>query len=270
MKRQPESGQVVILIMLIMLIGLTIGLSLVSRSLQDLRQTSVSDFRNRAFTVSESAVEESLRQGLGNLASAGGCATAGGTWNGSICTSPNSTLNGVSYNYAVSAGAAGAYVTKTNVAKDDVIQVDLTGATGNFRICWDNSASIMVSVVYNSGGYKIDKWAYNPSSGGAAGNGFATAAASTCSIGSFLGTTGTISQQEITLPSGSLLARIRPLYNSAKIGISATNLPSQSYRAVGTATLGNVTAKTEVTQSKPYLPAIFDYVIFSNSGNITK
>ena len=266
---KKESGQVVILIMLVMLIGLTIGLSLVSRSLQDLRQTSVSDFRNRAFTVSESAVEESLRQGLGNLASAGGCATVGGTWNGTTCTSANSTLNGVNYNYAVSAGASGAYVTKTNVAKDDVVQVDLMGSTGNLRICWDNTASIIVSIVYNSGGYQIEKWAYNPSFGGPAGNGFATATTSTCSIGSFTGA-GTISQQEITLPSGSLLARIRPLYNSAKIGVSATNLPSQSYRAVGTATLGNVTAKTEVTQSKPYLPAIFDYVIFSNTGSITK
>ncbi len=268
MKRKHESGQVVILIMLVMLIGLTIGLSLVSRSLQDLRQTSVSDFRNRAFTVSESAVEESLRQGLSILATSGGCASVPGySWNAttSTCT-VTSSLNGVSYNYAVSSGASGAYITKTNVAKDDVVQVDLTGVAGGtvMSVCWDNNASVMVSVVYNSGGYQIEKWAYNPLASGRS-NGFATAAGNTCS-----GFSGTVSQQNITLPANPLLARIRPLYVGAKIGVSATNLPSQSYRAVGTATLGNVTAKTEVTQSKPYLPAIFDYVIFSNSGSITK
>jgi Tfp pilus assembly protein PilX len=72
-----------------------------------------------------------------------------------------------------------------------------------------------------------------------------------------------------------LFARIKPLYANANITITGTNLPAQSYIVTSTATnalpnaVGAETRKVQATRSLPSAPSILDYALYSGT-TITK
>ena len=75
----------------------------------------------------------------------------------------------------------------------------------------------------------------------------------------------------LAVSAADRLVRLRPLYNTASLRVTATNaLPTQAYRINAKAQAPTQEAKAiEVTRWEPVTPSIFDYVLFSG-GNLIK
>jgi len=62
-----QSGQMVILVMLVLVVALTIGLSLLTRTTENTRQSTNTELSNRAYSAAEAGIEEALRTGLNQV-----------------------------------------------------------------------------------------------------------------------------------------------------------------------------------------------------------
>src|SRR3990167_1701920 len=57
-----QSGQVLVIFLLVLVIGLALVLSIASRTVTDIRQTTTSDESNRAYFAAESGIEDALKK----------------------------------------------------------------------------------------------------------------------------------------------------------------------------------------------------------------
>lgn len=272
-----ESGQTIIILLLVMVVGLTIGLSMVSRSLTDIKISQQTEQSQRAFSAAEAGLEYALSQGLAQI--------AGGDIPQTIITP------GVSYSGKVSLTGATLYELKgkTAVEQDDVAQINLEPEAGvtpapSINIYWgevDTSqvpdpacstppnplvASLELTfVTYDGSAYGITKHAYNACS---LGNNFSNASATALPTPVPPATGYFARIDNLTIPANAKILRIRPLYNQASIKIEPQGgrLPNQAYKlTVKGEAQGKVRAIEWQQPIKPALPAIFDYVLFSGS-----
>lgn len=271
-----QSGQATVIILLIMVVVLTIGLSITARSITDLRISSQTEQSNRAFSAAEAGIEEALKTGLQNLVGSG--------------PSGQKPIGGATYKYTVESVGGASYAPDKPVAQDDVVQLklDKTGLTSAYdgvNIYWiasgedcditsGNPAAVEVSIIYGDGPYNMYKQTYAVKD---RGDNFLQITAGSFTLGS-----KTYCARTPTSGNGSLinfnssgitnpqLLRIRPLYNTSSLAVEAQpsgrQLPIQSYRVRSEGEAGGVKRTVEVTQSVPVLPAIFDYVLFSGAG----
>ena len=282
---KSQNGQTIIILLLVMVVGLTIGLSMVSRSLTDIKISQQTEQSQRAFSAAEAGLEYALSQGLVNI--------AGGDIPQTIITP------GVSYSGKVSKTGAEGYELKGQAAieQDDVAQINLDpldieagGIATSINIFWGERgtnqvpnpacstlpnpvvASLELTFITQSGiSYGINKYAYNACTGLNATNNFSspsqyglptptppsTATAYYAKIDS------------LDIPDDAKILRIRPLYNNASIKIEPNGgvFPNQSYKlTVKGEAQGKVRAIEWLQPIKPALPAIFDYVLFSGSS----
>jgi Tfp pilus assembly protein PilX len=262
--RASESGQALIILLLIMVVGLTVGLSIATRTITDLRISTQSEESQKAFSAAEAGIEDALRRDL---------ATFFGT---------SSTITpGVTYSTTVTPqGNTNQFVTEQPVAKDDVAQIciNVTNLCPNggtvpqeFDVYWvkqgeTDDASLEITEVYESGGtFQISKNSYNADH--SRSNGFSN---STKGPFPLVGDTTFLNKATISLNSGARILRIRLFYNNATVAVVATQpvgsiLPLQSYKISSTGTSGQITRKVEVTKSLDALPPIFDYVLYSGT-----
>ena len=70
MEKQLQKGQVLLVVVLVMVVALTVGLSLASRSITNLRITSDDENSQRAFSAAEAGVERAVK---GNCTNDEGC-----------------------------------------------------------------------------------------------------------------------------------------------------------------------------------------------------
>ncbi len=259
---RKNSGQIAVFILLIMLIGLTIGLAVVSRTIQDLKQTAVTDQSGRAF----SAAEAGLEKGLETLRT------------GSLSQQDLAGISGISQvNYSVTPTTGTSFASNGPVANGEVISVNLDGYTGGtIKIFWGKSgeadASLVLSfyTVDSSANYSVVKYAYNPPS---------------CSLADCNSTSSTFNYfdsadsgdsvykagKSLTVPADTKLLRIRPIYNNTSIKVEAGSgsLPAQGYTVTSTAqTVGGVSRAVQVSSTSGSLPPFFDYVLYAKSGSL--
>ncbi|MEK7565697.1 MAG: hypothetical protein AAB506_01470 [Patescibacteria group bacterium] len=263
-----NAGQIAVFVLLLTLLGLTVGLSVTSRTLQDLKQTAVSDQSSRAFTAAEAGIEDALSKDLNSIAS--------GT-----LSLPNTNVT-----YTVSRSPVAAYTPDGAVAKDDVIEIDLRTYTGNSltinwtkkndpredpqNLCNEGSfqapAALMLTFyTFDGSNYGVKKLAYNASRCGSLGalNNFDTANSAA--------NTAYLSGANVAYTGDIKVMRIRPIYNDASITVSGNaNLPAQGYTIKSTAqTTGQVSRAVEVTRTNVALPPFFDYVLYTG-GNLSQ
>lgn len=276
---KSQNGQTIIILLLVMVVGLTIGLSMVSRSLTDIKISQQTEQSQRAFSAAEAGLEYALSQGLAQI--------AGGN------IPQVSIAPGVSYSGKVSKTGAGGYELKGKAAieQDDVAQINLDpadiaggtlatslniywGEVGTTQVpgtlCSDTSnpvASLELTFVTLTGSdYGITKHAYNACS--SLSNNFSTATP----VGPTPTPPATAYYAKITnlaIPGNARILRIRPLYNKASVKIEPQGgiLPDQAYKlTVKGEAQGKVRAIEWLQPIKPALPAIFDYVLFSGSS----
>lgn len=275
-KAFSQSGQTAVFVFILLVVGLTIGLSLSTRTIKDLQSSSGSDLSSRAFSAAEAGVEEALRQNLSSIAT--------GTFS---APTKFPTDNQSTYSYRVAKSAS---FTQT-ITQDTSVQLNLKNEdgslfTGSLQIFWtkvadtvENSTgsrpSLEITLVKNVGGtYSLTKYAVNSET---RSNSFQNPDGSTS--GAVVNALPNYTSGQVGDPNFANLAtvtiavsdkveavRIRPLYNKATVSARGTNLPAQSFVITSQGVAGTSTRVVEVTRTIPALPAIFDYVLFNGSN----
>lgn len=284
MPTKQASGQILVLVLLVVLVGMSIGLSIAARTLSNLRDTTSLNLSNRAFNNAEAGIEQALLLLKSNPDTLPCSVSA-------PCTTP--LMSGVDALKVVvdPIGENDRAFGLDRLKRDDVIQVNLDGyGASQLQVYWgDNkddcpdTPAIVVSAVYKiSGSYSMVKSAFDECP--EHNNNFSTAAqdAGSDSVTLQDGTprdnyrykqTLDFSTGDLKIPSGGqlLLVRIRVMYGGATSPIaikpvgSGVNLPAQGQQITSTAKAGDTQRTVKVVRSNTNLPAIFDYALFNGS-----
>lgn len=269
-KDSASKGQMVVWVVLIAVVGLTLGLSIASRSLSNIQQSSELEETSRAFSAAEAGVEMALY-----ALESTGTAT-------SVLTPIPLPEAGSEYYYEVSVGGGGGeLVLSAPLEKDQVVQVDCSNMSGDVVVYWveeattqdqdGNRASLMLTFISQEGGsdYAVVREAYNPFEEAAARvNGFSLATGGAFTIG---GKTFAERTEDITLPGtgAKKILRVHALYNGIPntIGLKALTsvFPAQYHVVTSTGVSGETERVVQATRSSPALPVFFDYTLFNLS-----
>lgn len=268
-----QSGQIVLLLVLITVIGLTVGLSLIARTVTDVRISSQIEQSGRAFSAAEAGVESALRSSI-----------AGAAPSGSI------NLTGAVAQYSVKpvGGTSDIYTFPvTDVNKVQVLwlaphntdgTLDLSGtgafpATSSFDLCWGSregiSPAVALTLIYVDGGeYKISKAAFDSTN---RGNGFTLASDSSggyCNGNyTYRQTINPTTDFSINPTDTLVMLRISPVYDGTAFAIVPSSpLPVQANQIVSVGqTETGIVRRIEVTQGYQVLPEVFDFTFFTEN-----
>lgn len=266
-----ESGQALLIVILILVIGLTIGLAVVSRSVTNLKISTQSEESQRAFSAAEAGLEAALIGG----ALEGGFPDIGATYNVTVVPAagerfvfPQTTKKGETENL---------WLVDHDSNGNPLVDVAYYTA-GTINVCWDKPAgtttipAMEVSVIYKDGTtFKVWRGAYDPDPGSRPQPQPNNFDIKVDKAGGYCGG-GFTYRKTITLPSGIRIAiRLKPYYADAQIAAQGTggagaNLPSQGKEITSTGTAGTTTRRVRIFQNFPALPTIFDYAVFSGTG----
>lgn len=293
-----DSGQVVLLLVLVTVVGLTIGLSLISRTVTDVRISSQIEQSGRAFTAAESGVETAL-QGInvGQLNPAGTIDIPG---SGSTATYKVSFLGGSSALLISPLIEAEESQTIWFTAHDTQSR-NLTfpytnyNTAPNFDICWGSNAgdiepAVELTMYYYVNPpppvvpgteYRIAKLAYDSDPvrrSGSSGNNFSASdpTGNYCGGGfrfrKTITTVTTVGMDNfgMAMTDNPLVLKVKALYNNTKIAIQPNNdsfsLPVQGdvITSVGQTSTG-VARKIQVINGFKTLPALMDFTLFTEN-----
>ncbi len=266
-----QSGQIVLISLLVLTIGVTVALSLIGRTTTDLTISSQIEESTRAFSAAEAGIEEALLSGVGT--------------GGAQVLSP-----GITYNVAVSSlgGAVGVYQFPKKSLRGDTETLWLvdhnadgtlnetpTYTSPTITLCWSSETTtpaMVVSLLYKRGGkYYAAKGAYDPDAARRAINNFSgvTAVSGACGNPSSYGVLLTFSDFGINPVSDALLMmRIRPVYSDTQIAVDAsTILPYQGSQVASTgATETGVSRRVVVYQEYRSASSVFEASLYSQSS----
>lgn len=270
---KKRKGQVLILILLVVVVALSVGLSIASRNVTNLKTSTQSEQSQRVFTAAEGGVEDILSQ-LDTLRDDATIA-AGGT----------RTFTPDVGDIDPSVEVRGSLVYEALIDLGEVGQIDLDNSPGsllgagtNIQIEWakldeasetasDGPASIEVTQVYGASPFSQTRYFFQGVSGranesvGISPGGFTSAGACNSPSGRFQRCA------VITTQATPQVLRVKPFWvkTTVRVYASGANLPVQVYDVASTATSGfGVTRRVQVTRTAlPHLPAVFDYALFS-------
>lgn len=253
---QSSRGQVGIIILLVVVVVSTIGISVVSRTSTDVSLSRSNEASNSALDAAESGVE----QALSNAADTD--PTNANKTTGSVTSIP-----GVSVGYTVDRRSS---LTAT-VDEGASVGLDVTGAAnGNtLTIAWaketdcttQTPASLAVTVYKTVGSTPMVRKYYAGACPHNPDDGFPQASA---------GSNGYFRTVDIPLEAGDVLVRIRTVYNQSDLVIAGSGgyaLPVQQFliRSTAQQDSGKETKAVQVDRSLPMPPSVFDYTLFSGT-----
>lgn len=254
-----NQGQILLVVVLTMIVALTVGLSLVSRTITNLKISRQSEESQRAFQAAEAGIERALQSALEgtNLQFSN---------NASFSTSII-TLSGA--NFLLNAGE--------DVDQDTGIDVWLSTypdysnpISGSVTIYW--STSIQTSCL-NTGGEVISALEVNLLSGSKTNpvlSKFVYDGCGRINGGTSPGGGGVVSNLTFnyaaTIPvSNGLIMRVIPIYNSTKVGVTSdTPLPEQGTIIESVGESGETVRRVQYFSSHPQIPLeVFPYSVIS-------
>jgi hypothetical protein len=280
MKFLNQQGQALLVVVLAMVVALTVGLAVVSRSVTNLRNSQQEISSQQALSAAEAGVEQTIKSGVGTS----------GTVNISTQTTYQTTAQTIP-----AVNGADFLLNGTNkVSKDDAAYIWLTpyspppaqlfndsdAWSGDLNIYWgssptvcDNSnAALEIAVIAGSRTTPtVTRYVYDPCDSRRASNNFYTPHAATKTISGITLNYVSVDPSNPTNPlhiSHGFLVRVVPLYADSYIGVSKAsgnqNLPSQGSTITSTGINGgNVQRKLEVFQGYPEVPAeLFPFSLF--------
>lgn len=247
-KNKTANGQIALIVLLIMVIILTIGLSLASRSLIDIKISQDEKEALRSFSAAEAGIESILKTNLAEGTTSIDISDDLTAYVTVVCSGEGMTQTveaGANFNvYLEGSDANNLTISWIDETKTD----EMNNPASLELIIYDENANITYSG-YNA----IER-----------NNGYLTI--STDPSNSFY--------REITISINSnddKLVRINPLYNRATIMVTSDSgdLTDQLCEITSKVTDVNKTSAIEVNRTAAVLPSIFDYVLFSGGGNLS-
>lgn len=249
MKKNLKSGQTALIVLLIMVVILTVALSLISRSITDIKISQDEQEALRAFSAAEAGIEDMLNRvtlGVGTTSVTVGTLTA------------NVTITATGEN------------TKRTLNQGETMQLSLEGSSPSLtllNIYWIDSletietgdkASLEITNYLND--YSVSRLAYN-ANGLVRSNGFSSADA---------GTDGYQSKKQISVVGNTKYITIKALYNKTSIMVNSNDvLPTQQYNLTSSVDASkDKSSKITVDRTISSLPEIFGYTLFTE-GNLS-
>lgn len=254
MRYRSQAGQIALVVLLIAVVLLTVGVAVITRSTTDISQSRQEEETSRVFNAAEAGIEDALRQDLETLSYTGNIYSSGSQF----LADPQ-----VSVEYIVER----LYELDSFVDEGHAVGVDVDGWAGEVIIEWSETsdcvsgdpASLVIAI--------FDE----------ASNTVRREAVAGCThpgdnFGANDGAGGTYSfKRTISVTANDVLVHIRPVYNGTRIlvrgGTGIGTFPEQQYEIESEASsqIGGETRKVVATKTKPTLPALFDYVLFSGT-----
>ncbi len=270
MKKLPKnSGQALLIVLLIMAVALTIGLAVTSRTVTDIEISEQTEEAARAFSAAEAGIEEQLVS----------------ISEGDFESGEEFEEEGVSYIGKKSnlGEEQTGFVFPQEASRDEIktlylANYEIDGTLTQFYtadaidICWGGNAAIEVSIYYQVAGvYNVARAVIDPDSARTPG---ADSPAGQCTeLDADLTHKKTLNFNSLGLPAGRtlLFLRIRVLYESTKVGVGTPGgsgglLPSQGVKIESTGMAGTSNRKVEVIRLHPAPPGIFDFLLYSKSN----
>lgn len=259
--KNNQSGQVAIIILLIMVVLLTVGLSLASRTTQEVFLSTQEAESARVFNAAESGVEDALSYDFeqiteeyenGELVSVNPSDPYAENVSTVTTINPNNEL-------------------ETKITEGSTVHIDLDNyGSSTFQVDWSrksacDAASIIVSTYYDdSGTTKVVHDAFGTNDCTArSGDEFTQEAAGS---GTYL------YSHAVTLPSDPLFARVKAIYNDTSLRVTGgSGFPTQFFtiRSQADNQLGDENRTIEVGRSLSTAPGFMDYSIYSG-GSLTQ
>lgn len=258
-----QKGQALLIVILIMVVSLTVGLSVASRSIVNLRTSTEEENSQRAFSAAEAGIEKALSTGtgitaaqnLGNNAfikavSVGEVSGAEFVLNAGNMVEKDQGIDlGLSQDYP-------GYATSQNISN---LSIYWGSQSESCTISPPSAAAIELIVLSGtSRSPQSTRYVYDPCP---RGNNFTSAQS-----GSYIISGKTFRYQaSIGSISNGLIARVVPLYANTPIGIrSGTSLPLQGRVIQSTGESGGTERKITYFVGYPQLPVeFFQYILFS-------
>ncbi len=251
-KVNSRGGQVGIIILLIVVVMSTIGVSVVSRSSTDVSLSKSAEDANRAFDAAESGAEQALSDTSALDAS-----------NPNTVTGSITSITNLNVDYTVNK----LDVLDTVVDEGFSASLNVSGAAAGSTLnvkwatqtaCAETPASLVITIYASPGTsppYRkvfAGACAHNPT------DNFTLAGA---------GLGGYFRQVALTLANTDVLVRIRPVYNQTSLRVEAVGwtLPVQQFKVTSTAqsTLNKETKALQVDRTLPQAPSVFDFTLFA-------
>lgn len=273
---RSQRGQVLLIVVLIMVIALTVGLALASRSIINLKNSSEESDSQKAFQAAEAGVDIALQKQQGTT---------------DVTIAQKTLDNNSVINSVVIHPLAGTSILLNNgepLIQDNGMDVWLTTYpdysgnpwTGKINIFWGTKSGCQdaaIEAIVISGASSIDPNAtinrygidpcgttsIDPSQNRTGQNKFGPASA-----GGTVGNKTFNFSTSISITNGIIL-RIIPLYTNTPIGIKGydnsnnpKNMPAQGRVITSTGSYGSTTREVSFFQGYPQLPSVFFYSIF--------
>lgn len=296
-------GQALVIILLVMATALTIALSVVSRSITDVKVAEREEEAARAFSAAEAGIEQALitESSVGSTSLPGGA-----LFSANVTTLAEGGKN-FFHPQTFRAGEVGTiwFLARDGTTGDFICTAEKPCYTGNsIQVCWGTpgtppdqatTPAVEVNIYYAldpagviAGDYssvRVARGAYDGNLARRSDNSF-TSPDSTCVISGnsyeysknldfpVFGIPGA----SYTTEGGLIALRVRYIYNTDQGHPLAANvdfpgngtLPSQGQRVVSEGKVDDVTRKIEVYKLHSDLPPIFDFGVFTGSGGLTK
>lgn len=256
--KQNQTGQVGLIVLLIMVVILAMGLSLATRTSQQAEISIQQEDTTRVFNAAEAGIEAALaniyqRESIGDIASISEEKTAlnltGGNANINYSIDKNNTLE-----IHLKQGTS----TELSLPILDSIELQWATETG----C-DNTASLLLSV-YSDNGVDVSArhYAVGDCSGASTrGDNF---------ISNNLGTSPYRYSYTLATTADDLFIRIKPVYNDTDVKVTGSNAVSQfTINSQAQNTLaGEETRTFEVRRTLSTAPSFMEYALVSGSSII--
>lgn len=257
MLRDNKSGQIGLVLLVVMGVVVSLVLSVATRSFSDITLSRKEKESNAAFSIAESGVEAALLE-LSRGASSG---------SGTIPDATNTIIGDYNINVTSSYDL---YVNEGETA-----QIDLSGSPTNVMVHWaksqevpgglctegsGNAPAAVELAIFDAGGRVLRSYynAYGCNLNSV--NHFSSSSDGT--LGSFT------SRAAVSLAGGEQYLRIKPIYNGTTINVSGSGLASQLYLIQSKAAGEDVRTDIEVKRSLAAPGSVFDFAIFSNTSII--
>lgn len=267
--RSVKSGQMLIVVILIMVVALTVGLSIASRTITNLRISRQSEESQRAFQAAEAGIEQIIQSQSRTSSEYFGQNSASFETSASYPQGTSFALNGgdlVDQDTGIDVWLSNypdfsASVPSTNITlywSPNPLQANCTNVGGTNPTAV--KSAIEVIVLYNNIlSPSLFKNVYEPSVCSRIQNAVPVA-------GGGATLSGITYNYSVTVPvTNGLIMRVIPLFNSSKIAlVSSASLPKQGTIVTSTGKAGLTVRKIQYFASYPQIPVeIFPYSLIS-------
>lgn len=263
MTRTNEKGQVLLVVVLVMIVSLTIGLSVVSRSVVNLRTSTEEVNSLNALSAAESGIEKAVQLN----SNTSGTFAGGATFTSTVLEIRGSSLLVAGGNLILPGDGVDVWLVPHNT--DGTPNYSTPWPTGNLDIHWgisstacDNAAIEVALITGSRAAPQLARYAFDACAARRTSNNFSQ----NVTAGNFdIAGKRFFYKVVINSISNGLLARVVPIYRSTPIGIvGSQDLPSQGF--VVESTGKSLTTQRNIVFFKAYeqiAPQYFLYGLFS-------